>query len=74
MSFVRLKEGYDISEGKSSSPKVEGDFQLYLVGENAPSRMFIKGSFSIDNIRQNTAYTPTLEELKREENNTPSCE
>lgn len=73
MGYVRIKNGADLTAGKSSSPKVEGDFQLYLVGEDSASRMLIQGSFKIYHIDENTAYTPLLEDVKKEENGTAEC-
>lgn len=74
-SWVRIKDGADFTVGKSSSPKIEGDFQIQLDGVASASKLFVKGEFSITNIRDdsNLGYAPTLEEEKMEENGTPKC-
>jgi hypothetical protein len=73
MGYVRIKN-FKASDIKAGKVNVEGDFQLELQGTDAPSRMFVQGTFTIDHITEVTAYNPTLEDVKMEENKTPTCE
>lgn len=62
-----------IETGPQDKP-IKGTFQLQLQGLASASRLFIDGAFSIDHVRKDVwGYSPTLDEIKREENNTPDC-
>ena len=51
-----------------------GDFQIYLVGRESGSNMVIRGSFDINNIREDNWGYPVLEDELIEQNETPvSC-
>ncbi len=75
-SYVRFKGDVKLAKlvpGKLDKP-IEGEFQLYRASVSTSSKMMIHGSFTINNIAKDTwGYAPTLEETKREENNTPTC-
>jgi len=73
LGYVRIKNPQDIAAGKLKNP-VTGDFQIYLEGANSASKLFIKGSFTIDHISEDTFYNPTLEAAKVEENQPSRCE
>ncbi len=69
-SWVRIANDSDISRGGS----VSGDFQIVYTALESNSRMLVKGSFSIPNLREDPwAYT-ILETEKRDEYETPYCE
>ncbi len=70
--WVRIDNPEAIEVG--SSTPVTGEFQIYLEGVAAASKILVKGNFSIANIREDKwGYDPVLEERKMEENGTPSC-
>ena len=73
-SWVRVDNPDAIQVGELADP-VTGEFQVYLEGVAAASKVFVKGSFKITNIREDVwGYEyGTLDAVKREENNTPSC-
>lgn len=53
---------------------VTGEFQVYLRAANAGSAIIVRSEFTLDHIRDDKwGYSPTLEEQKVEENNTPTC-
>lgn len=62
-----------IATGRQDKP-IEGDFQLYVESASAASKVLVNGRFKIDNVREDIwGYSPSLEERKVEENNTPTC-
>ena len=70
--WVRIDNPEAIEVG--SSTPVTGEFQIYLEGVAAASKILVKGSFSIANLREDVwGYDPLLEDTKREENGTPVC-
>jgi len=51
-----------------------GKFQVFLEPLSSASKVFVQGSFSIDHIRKDVwGYDRTLDEIKRDENDTPTC-
>ena len=51
-----------------------GHFQIYLESASAASKVLVQGDFTVDHIRKDIwGYSPSLEERKTEENNTPTC-
>ena len=72
-SWVRIDNPQDIMA--HNDKPITGEFQMYLAGLSASSKLFIGGSFTIDNVREDVwGYSRgTLEEVKEEENETPSC-
>lgn len=72
-SWVRIDNKDDI-QAKNDKP-ITGEFQIYLAGLSASSKLFVGGTFKIDNIREDVwGYSRgTLEEVKAEENETPTC-
>ncbi len=73
-SWVRIDNPDAIGIGKPGTP-ITGEFQVYLEGVAAASKVFVHGTFSIDNVREDVwGYeNGTLDAVKREENNTPEC-
>jgi len=70
--WVRIKNPQDIVVGTDNP--VEGDFQIYLEGLAAASKLLVRANFTIHEIREDVwGYGPTLQTLKREENGTPVC-
>ncbi len=62
-----------LETGNQSKP-VTGTFQVSLDGLASASKLFVNGSFSLDHITADVwGYQNTLDEIKREENNTPEC-
>jgi hypothetical protein len=62
-----------ITTGQLSKP-LKGDFQLYMYSsDNTGSVWFYRGSFEITNVAVDTWGYEELDEIKREENNTPEC-
>lgn len=76
-SWVRI-DNPDAIEVGNDTP-VTGEFQIYLEGVAAASKVLVRGTFSIDNIREDVwGYAGkdgmhTLEEIKAAENGTPAC-
>ena len=77
VSWVRVDNPQDIAA--HNEKPVTGEYQIYLESAAAASKILVKGTFSIDNIREDTwgyespdGYS-TLEEDKRVENDTPAC-
>jgi hypothetical protein len=72
-SWVRIDnpEAIEINNGTP----ITGEFQIYLEGLAAASKVLVRGTFSIDHVREDIwgFDQGTLEEVKREENNTPVC-
>lgn len=59
--------------GHQDKPLV-GHFQIYLESASAASKVFVEGDFTIDHIRKDIwGYSPSLEQRKMDENNTPVC-
>jgi hypothetical protein len=73
-SWVRIDNPGAIQTGRLDAP-ITGEFQIYLEGVAAASKLLVGGSFSIDNVREDVwGYEKgTMEALKAEENNTPAC-
>lgn len=62
-----------IDTGRQDKP-ITGTFQVSLDGLASASKLFVNGSFSIDHVSADVwGYQTTLDEIKREENNTPEC-
>jgi hypothetical protein len=72
-SWVRIDNPEDIAVHPDKP--ITGEFQIYLEGLAAASKMFIGGTFSINNVREDVwgFNQGTLDEVKREENDTPEC-
>ncbi|MDP2312274.1 MAG: hypothetical protein Q8P41_05160 [Pseudomonadota bacterium] len=72
-SWVRIDNPEAIEVGNDTP--ITGEFQIYLEGVAAASKVFVHGTFSIDNVREDVwgFQRGTLEEVKQEENNTPTC-
>ena len=68
-SWVRLKTGQTVAEGET----VEGDFQILYEGSEGGSRVMIRGSFKIDELKADRWGYEILEDAKRKENKTPFC-
>ncbi len=68
-SWVRIKDGASFELGST----VEGDFQILYGGIDSGSRMLVRGSFVVDDLREDPWGYPFLEDEKREENGTPFC-
>lgn len=69
---VRIKN-FDLEAVKAGKTSLQGDFQMYLQGTESYSQVLVKGTFDIAKLTEITAYSPTLEEVKMEENKTPTC-
>jgi hypothetical protein len=62
-----------LETGHQDTP-VTGTFQVALDGLASASKVFVNGTFSLDHIGKDVwDYGTTLDEIKREENNTPEC-
>lgn len=62
-----------LNHGTLDKP-LTGTFQVGLDTAASATKVFINGSFSIDKIRKDVwGYDRTLDEEKRDENNTPTC-
>lgn len=74
-NWVKIDPGADFEAGKSSgTPKFSGEFQISLDGYDAGGFVFAHGKFKVFNIRDDAdAGYENLDEIKREENNTPVC-
>jgi hypothetical protein len=76
-SWVRIDNPEDIAAGTKTP--ITGEFQIYLEGVAAASKVMVHGTFSIDNVREDVwGYhgpdgATTFEEVKETENNTPTC-
>lgn len=71
-SWVRIDNPQDIAVDNANP--VTGEFQLYLETAGNTTRVLVKGSFTINRIREDVwGYSPEMEETKREENDTPEC-
>lgn len=63
----------NLQPGKLDQP-LTGTFQTMAETAASATKVFVHGSFSIDHIRKDTwGYDRTLDEIKRDENNTPEC-
>ena len=69
-SWVRIDEGATFEPGGH----VSGEFQIYLVGVEADSKLLVKGNFDTTKIREDRWTYGILEDELRERNNTPVCE
>lgn len=62
-----------LEPGVLDSP-LTGSFAVYIEPLDSASKFFVTGKFSIDRIRKDVwGYQRTLDEIKRDENNTPKC-
>lgn len=62
-----------LETGRQDTP-LTGSFLISLDGLASASKLFVQGEFTIDHIRADTwSYGTTLDQIKREENNTPKC-
>lgn len=68
-SWVRVKKSSKLVAGGSA----EGDFQIYMAGTESTSHMLVKGTFKVDEIREDKWGYIDLESSLREENGTPFC-
>ena len=68
-SWVRIKDGADFTAGGT----VEGDYQILYTALESNSRMMVKGSFKVEDLRIDNYSYPEFEGLKREEYGTPFC-
>jgi hypothetical protein len=77
-SWVRFEAEPDtiraLEPGSLDKP-LKGEFQLYLSSlSTSASQLLVTGSFEITDIERDVwGYSPTLDEIKREENDTPEC-
>ncbi len=70
--WVRIDNPADIKVDNENP--VTGEFQIFLEGLAAASKVMVKGTFTINSIREDVwGYSPSLESLKAEENRTPVC-
>mgnify|MGYP007046920529 CR=1 FL=1 len=69
-SWVRIDDGAKFEP----DGHVSGDFQIYMVGVEADSKMLVKGSFDTTNIREDKWSYGVLEEELYERNETVVCE
>lgn len=59
--------------GKQEKP-LTGHFHMYIESLSAASKVLVQGDFTIDHIAKDIwGYSPTLEDRKIEENETPAC-
>jgi hypothetical protein len=71
--WVRIDNPEAIVAGTDTP--VTGEFQIYLEGVAAASKLMVKGEFKINNIREDVwGYDPGMEELKWKENGTVGCD
>ena len=68
-SWVRIADGSTVEPGGS----VSGDLQIAYQALESNSRILVKTSFSIENLKEDPWAYPFFEELKREENGSPYC-
>lgn len=73
-SWVRIDNPGAIATGKLDTP-LTGEFQIYLEGLAAASKLVVNGTFRIDNVREDVwGYEGgVMEDIKRQENDTPEC-
>jgi hypothetical protein len=69
-SWVRIDDGAKFEPGGH----VSGDFQIYMVGVEADSKMLVTGSFDTSNIREDRWSYGVLEDELYERNQTVICE
>ena len=69
-SWVRIDDGSEIAVGG----KVTGEFQLTLAGVEAASQMIVRGTFSVDSLKEEKWGYGVLEDEVRERNGTVVCE
>ena len=60
-SWVRVKKNSKIEKGGS----VEGDYQIQYQGSVSSSQMLVRGTFKVDNLREDAWSYPFLEDEKR---------
>ncbi|MDP2310502.1 MAG: hypothetical protein Q8P18_31075 [Pseudomonadota bacterium] len=72
-SWVRIDNPEAIEVGNDTP--ITGEFQIYLEGLAAASKVLVRGTFKINNVREDIwgFDQGTLDEVKREENDTPVC-
>ena len=68
-SWVRIKDGATFEPGSS----VEGDFQISYIALESNSRLLVRGSFAIEDLKEDPWAYPVLEDVKRAENETDFC-
>jgi hypothetical protein len=68
-SWVRIKNGSKVQEGGM----VEGDFQVFYDGAESSSRVLVRGEFKVKDLREDKWGYEVLEDVKRDENDTPFC-
>lgn len=68
-SWIRIDKR-DIEVGSA----VKGDFQIYMYSAESGSMLLITGTFDVPEIKEDKWGYPVLEDDKRKENNTPTCE
>ena len=67
-SWVRIKKNAKIEKGGS----VEGDYQIQYQGSVSSSAMLVRGTFKVDDLREDPWAYPFLEDVKRaDDDNTP---
>lgn len=71
--YVRLKDFTPGDAIEAGDANISGDFQMYLGGQETASRLYVSGTFTINHITQIDNFSPTLEDIKQEENSTPAC-
>ena len=69
-SWVRIKKGSEFVDGG----KVEGDYQIFYTALESNSRLLIKGSFVVENLRQDNFAYNFFEDQKRNEYDTDFCD
>ena len=65
-----------LQTGQTVAPdeKVKGDFQIYYSGEEAGSRLLVRGEFEITELQMDEWGYEVLDDIKREANGTPYCD
>ncbi len=59
--------------GNQDKP-LKGHFHMFLESASAASKVLVEGDFAIDHIAKDVwGYSPTLQQRKTDENNTPTC-
>jgi hypothetical protein len=70
--WVRIDNPEAIEVGNDEP--VTGEFQVYVEGVAAASKVLVRARFTLEDIREDTwGYSPTLEARKQAENDTPVC-
>jgi hypothetical protein len=70
--WVRIDNPDDIAVNNETP--VTGEFQIYLEGLAAASKLMVRAEFTIHHIREDVwGYQPTLESRTRETSGTPTC-